>query len=153
MKGSVSDSIPFENQARECVQWIEDRIKAALSPAASKVVTEGDKASLERELDNLHSAFENLTNLLIEPLREQKPNVCSFGYCELRRLMWAAFIAGSRAIVSDSAQRYTNRVKALKSPRSKKKVERHAKLKRFLRENSPHQWVIRQGSMEEIRRF
>jgi hypothetical protein len=76
MKGSVSETIPFENQARECVQWIEDRIKAALSPAASKVVTEGDKASLERELDNLHSAFENLTNLLVEPLREQKKNVC-----------------------------------------------------------------------------
>ena len=103
----MKDSIPFENQARECVRWIEDRIKAALAPAAAKAITAADKARLERELDSLRPAFENLTNLFLEPLRDQKPDLCSFGYCELRSLMWAAFNAGARSIVSNSAKQYT----------------------------------------------
>jgi len=147
----MNNATPLENGARAYVQYIEDRIQGALSPAAAEAVTPADKASLERSLDALRPSFDELAKRFFDPVREQKPDMCEHGYCMLWRLMGGAFNAGARGIVSDSAQKYTNRVKALKGPRSKKKAERLAGLKRFLQEHYPHNWVKTREFAEQIR--
>ena len=140
-----------EKGARDYVQYIENRVKGALSSAAAEVVIPADKTSLERSLDALRPSFDELAKWFFDPVREQKPNLCEYGYSMLWRLMWAAFSAGARGIVSESAQRFTNRHKALKSDRSKKKAKRRAKLKRFLRDNYLHNWVKTREFAEQIR--
>jgi hypothetical protein len=146
----MTSPAPLENGARAYFQYVEDRIQGALSPAA-KAVTPADKASLERSLEALRPSFDGLAKQFFDPVREQKPDLCEHGYCLLWRLMGGAFNAGARGMVSDSAQKYTSRIKALKSPRSKKKAERLAGLRRFLQAHHPHNWVKTREFAEQIR--
>jgi hypothetical protein len=150
MKDGVSESTPPENEARAFVQHIVSCIEDSLSPAAAKNVTPDDKAALERALRVLRPSFDELAKCFFDPVREQKPAFCEHGYHVLWSLIGAAFVAGSRGTISDSAQRYTNRVKALKSPRSQKKTDRRTKLRSFLRQNYSDELVKKTRTFAEI---
>src|ERR1700730_2363052 len=134
MKDGVSKSTPPENEARAFVQHIVSCIEDSLSPAAAKNVTPDDKAALQRALRVLRPSFDELAKCFFDPVREQKPAFCEHGYYMLWSLISAAFVAGSRGTISDSAQRYTNRVKARKGQRTKVKQYRMDKLKEVLAE-------------------
>jgi hypothetical protein len=131
MKEGVLEYTSAENEARAFVQHIESCIEASLSPAAVKTVAPDDKAALERALSALRPSFDELAKWFFDPLREQKPAVCEHGYCTLWSLLGAAFVAGSRGTMSESARSYASRANALKSPRSQKKTDRHTKLRSF----------------------
>jgi hypothetical protein len=133
MKEGVSEFTPAEDGARAFVQYIQSCIEDSLSPAAAKL-TPSDKEDLERALSALR-VFDELVKHFLDPVREQKPAICEHGYHLLWRLMGAAFLAGSRGTVSDSARSFVSRANALKGPRSQKKIARHTALRSFLREN------------------
>ena len=102
MKEGVSESTPAENGARAFVQYIESCIEDSLSSAAAKL-TPSDKADLERAL-SAPGVFDELAKWFFDPLREQKPALYEYGCHLLWRLMDAAFVAGSRGTLSESAR-------------------------------------------------
>jgi hypothetical protein len=150
MKDGVLEYIPAEIRARAFVQYIESCIEGSLSPAGAKNLTTDDKAALERALNALRPSFDELTKCFFDPLREQKPSVWEHGHCTLWSLIGAAFIAGSRGTVSESAQSYASRANALKSPRSLKKTDRQTKLSSFLQENYSGELVKKTRIFAEI---
>jgi hypothetical protein len=150
MKEGVLEYTSAENEARAFVQCIESCIEDSLSPAAAKTVTPDDKAALERALSALRPSFDELAKCFFDPVREQKPAFSEHGYYLLWRLIGAAFVAGSRGTMSESARRHASRANALKSPRSQKKTERHTKLRSFLRQNYPDDSVKKTREFAEI---
>ena len=150
MKEGVLESTAAENEARDFVQYIESCIEGSLSPAAAKTVTPDDKAALERGLSALRPSFDELAKCFFDPVREQKPGFCEHGYYLLWRLMDAAFVAGSRGTLSESARSYASRANALRSPRSQKKTARHTKLRRFLRQNYSDELVKKTRTFAEM---
>jgi hypothetical protein len=150
MKEGVSEYTSAENEARAFVQCIESCIKDSLSPAAAKTVTPDDKAALERARRALRPSFDELAKCFFDPLREQKPAFCEHGYDLLWRLIGAAFVAGSRGTMSESARSYASRANALKSPRSQKRTDRHTKLRSFLRQNYSDELVKKTRTFAEI---
>src|SRR5271166_936535 len=150
MKEGVLESRPAENEAQDFVQYIESCIEGSLSPAASKTVTPDDKEDLERALSALRPSFDELAKCFFDPVREQRPAFCEHGYYLLWSLIGAAFVAGSRGTISESARSYASRANALKSPRSQKKTDRLTKLRSFLRQNYPDEPVKKTRTFAEI---
>jgi Family of unknown function (DUF5681) len=102
-KKAVLESTSAENGGRAFVQHIESCIEGSLSPAAAKTVTPDDKAALEQALSALRPSFDELAKCFFDPVREQKPALCEHGYHVLWSLIGAAFAAGSRGTMSESA--------------------------------------------------
>jgi len=121
-----------ENEAQAFVQHIEDCINDSLA-----VAKKDDQADLERALNALRPSFDELASCFLDPLREQKPALCEHGYYMLWSLISSAFVAGSRATISESAQSYASRLKALKQPSSKVKQRQMNALKEVLAELYP----------------
>lgn len=102
-----------EKAARECVDWIEERIKDIHGVDChgvqhNKHLTPGDKWELEGAYSNFRSAFDGIVKNFIEPVRESDPILAKAGFSFLWRLTDAAFIAGARTMLSDSGMKYLN---------------------------------------------
>jgi hypothetical protein len=98
----------LEDRARELLDNIEDCIRGALSPNALKVLTQENKRELERALDRLRPSFDELAKWFIDPLRETKFHRAMYGYEKLWELLIAAFVSGSRGVVTESHKKLHN---------------------------------------------
>jgi hypothetical protein len=97
-----SDGKFAENGARAFAEHLLDIATASLS---SDVVTDEDRAELERHRKKLEHNFREMLKV-IDELNETKPSVAFHGRICLWEIMSSAFIIGSRGTVTDSAKKF-----------------------------------------------
>jgi hypothetical protein len=97
-----SDGKFAENGARALAEHLLDIAKASLS---SDVLTDEDRAELERHRKKLENSFREMLKV-IDDLEKTKPSAAFHGRICLLDIMDSAFIIGARGIVTDSHKNF-----------------------------------------------
>jgi hypothetical protein len=97
-----SDGKFAENGARAFAEHLLDIATASLS---SDVLSDEDRAELERHRKKLENSFREILKV-IDDLEKTKPSVAFHGRICLWDIMASAFIIGSRGTVTDSAKNF-----------------------------------------------
>jgi hypothetical protein len=107
------DDLTSDADARKFLEHVEECARAALHPINDRVLTHGDRQTLETGLEKLRPAFEELAAVIRETA---KPGIGPVGWGALHRVMGWAFAIGCKSDVQDSAEPYLQSRRA-KAPR------------------------------------